>query len=258
MIPVPPHQATQTATGSAVGPATASATTPAPPDAAAGTRMIQSLGRVVRGLSALFWGLPLALLVCARTSVQDFMRPLGMLPAVLVMGLLLHGLVQLGHFQPQERVWIHAVDRAKFVAWINLGLAPFLHWWNLMPQVAYYAYAVLLLVLSGLLFLMNLNLLLERLAAMLPDETLRGETVFFTRINRALLLGLLTLMVLYTATSQPSLLPPAFAHVRFVLEASREWIVITFILLPVALTMTLLWKTKETILTSIFSSPPTA
>lgn len=256
MIPDPTHQAAHAATRPDAPPTPARPASPAEAEAAAGSRVLHSLGRVVRGLSALFWGLPLALLVCARTSVQDFMRPLGMLPAVLVMGLLLHGLVQLGHFQPQERVWIHAVDRTKFVACINLGLAPFLHWWNLMPQVAYYAYAVLLLVVSGLLFLMNLNLMLERLAAMLPDETLRGETQFFTRINRALLLGLLTLMILFTATNQPAALPPAFAHIRFVLEASREWIVITFILLPVALTMTLLWKTKETILSSIFSNPP--
>jgi len=222
---------------------------------AADTQVLRSLGGVVRGLSALFWGLPLALLVCARTSVQDWMRPLGMVPALLVMGLLLHGLIQLGHFQPQERIWIQAVDRTKFIAWINIGLAPFIHWWNLLPQVPYYAYAVMLLGVSGLLFLMNLNLLLERLVAMLPDETLRGETQFFTHINRVLLLGLLGLLVVYVSVSQPLRPPPIALHLRLALEASRDWIFIAFVLLPVALTMTLLWKTKETILSSVFSAP---
>ena len=34
------------------------------PDPAPNVELLRSLGRLVRGLSALFWGLPLALIVC--------------------------------------------------------------------------------------------------------------------------------------------------------------------------------------------------
>ena len=37
--------------------------------------LLRSLGRLVRGLSALFWGLPISLVVCFHTATAD---PLGL------------------------------------------------------------------------------------------------------------------------------------------------------------------------------------
>src|SRR5512141_955575 len=100
--------------------------------------LMRSLRRLVRGLSLLFWGLPLTLLVCVRTSLSEWLRPLGMLPPVLSTLLLLYALVQLGYFQRQERVWVHSLERAKILAIVNLGLSPFVFWWNQLPQVPFY------------------------------------------------------------------------------------------------------------------------
>ena len=33
--------------------------------------LLRALGKLVRGLSALFWGLPLTLLICVRTAMSD-------------------------------------------------------------------------------------------------------------------------------------------------------------------------------------------
>ena len=76
------------------------------PDTAPNTELLRSLGRLVRGLTALFWGLPIALIVCVQTAKADWLKSFGIVPPLLVTGWLLYGLWQLEHFQKQERIWM--------------------------------------------------------------------------------------------------------------------------------------------------------
>src|SRR5712692_7482718 len=183
--------------------------------------LLGSLGRLVRGLSALFWGLPLALVVCVQTAKGDWFDKFaeiprsstmqflfGILPSLSVTALLFYGLELLGHFQKQERIWRTALDRAKVLSLINIGFSPFLFWWNRMPSQPFYNSVVELMMLSSLLFLFALNLVLWRLAAMLPDETLRLETKLFTAINRYLILFTLLLLGAYFVLARVQQLPP--------------------------------------------------
>src|SRR4051812_10456818 len=82
-------------------------------DVAPNAELLRSLGRLVRGLSALFWGLPAALAVCVVTLGGWFSGIFAMLPALAATGLLWFGLWQLGSFQKQERPWRNALDRAQ-------------------------------------------------------------------------------------------------------------------------------------------------
>jgi hypothetical protein len=214
--------------------------------------LMRSLRRLVRGLSILFWGLPLTLLVCVRTSVSEWLRPMGILPPIVSTVLLLYGLCELGYFQKQERVWTHALDRAKILAIVNIGLSPFVFWWNQLPQVPFYLLAVGLLTLSGLLFLFHLNFVLQRLAAMLPDETLRMETKFFTSFNLYLMLTVFAFVAVYLLLHQVHHLPHFLSRAVQMIEAGQQWILLFSILLPLAMTMTLIWKIKEVVLTSVF------
>jgi hypothetical protein len=215
-----------------------------PPNA----ELMRSLGRLVRGLSALFWGLPLTLLLSVRTALTEFLRPLGLFPALLTTGLLFYGLTQLAYFQKQERIWLQAIERAKLLAVANIGLAPFLYWWNKVPQVDLFAAMVELMMACSLGYLFFLNQVLYRLAALLPDETLRVETRFFTALNRALLLVIFGFVVLYNILGALGFLP----GLLYVVDNSRQLLVILLVLLPVSMTMTLIWKTKEVILTGVF------
>lgn len=215
--------------------------------------LMRSLGRLVRGLSALFWGLPLTLLFCVKTAVADWFRPLGMTPPILATALLCYGLWELGYFQKQERLWMATLERAKILALLNLGLSPFLYWWNVLPQIELFSKAVALMVLSVTSFIYYLNVLLPRLAAMLPDETLREEVRYFTRMNRPLVLTLIVLLTVFFLGSEVNAVRPFLYQLRPELDWLRQWIVIMLVLLPVAMTMSLLWKTKEVILTSVFS-----
>ena len=217
-------------------------------------QLLRSLGKLARGLSALFWGLPAALLVSAETARADWLKPLGFLPALAVNALLVYGLWQMGDFQKQERPWRNALDRAQLLALVIFGLCPFIYWHNKMPEQIFFSAAVAVLELSAVLFLFNLNLVLKCLGAMLPDETLRSETRQFTALNRWLLVALLFFAVAFVALIQlphPSL---PVGRLLIWLNRASNLLLIFFILLPLAMTMALIWKTKEVILDAVFGS----
>jgi hypothetical protein len=219
--------------------------------------LLRSLGRLVRGLSALFWGLPIALIVCVQACVQsirmDVLQSLNIFPPLVATGWLAFGLWQLGSFQKQERVWMYALDRAKLLAMVNVGLSPFLYWWNQAPQVQFFATVVQVLAVSGLLFLDSLNLLLRRLSAMLPDEALREETRLFTTLNRILVLCIMLLgAALYLLLRNPNWFP-GISNYLMELGPLGGWNLLFMVLLPLAITMALTWKIKQAILDSVFN-----
>jgi hypothetical protein len=224
-------------------------------DTPANPALLCSLGRLARGLSALFWGLPATLIICAETARVDSLTPAGLLPALIANGLLLFGLRQMSDFHKTERPWRNALDRAKIPGLINLGLSPFLFWFNRMPEELYFRVIASLLILSGILFLANLNLVLRQLGAMLPDETLREETRQFTALNRWLLLG-------WVLAGIAAVFGPPFFHlsehmdikILFWLQRILTAVLLFLGLAPLAITMALVWKAKEVILDSVFGA----
>jgi hypothetical protein len=104
------------------------------------------------------------------------------------------------------------------------------------------------------LFLFNLNVVIKQLGAMLPDETLRHETRQFTALNRFLLAALLCFGVAYVVLLRDPRLPAALgAAFGWLQDFGFLWLTL-FALLPLAMTMALIWKTKEVILDSVFSA----
>jgi hypothetical protein len=216
--------------------------------------LLRSLGRLARGLSALFWGLPVSLVICVETAKTDWLKSFGLIPALTTTSLLIFGLWQMSDFRKLERPWRNALDRAKLLGLVIVGLCPFLYWHNRVPREIFFTAAVLALVLSAVLFLFSLNVVLKQLGAMLPDETLRHETVLFTLLNRWLLTFLLLLGTAYAALLHGLQIPPEFGIVVVWLDRLGLWLLTFFALLPLAMTMALLWKTKETILDSVFDA----
>jgi hypothetical protein len=223
-------------------------------DPAPNAELLRSLGRLVRGLSALFWGLPITLIVCFHTAKADSLKSFGIVPPLVTTGLLAYGLWQMGDFQKQERVWRTALDRARLLSLFNLGLSPFLYWWNKVPANTFFLVMVLLMVMCALLFLGSVNLVLRRLGAMLPDEALRHETRQFTALNLNLLFATFVLALVYVGLGHFSELPFWLGVAMSVVERGGLWFLILLVLLPLAMTMALLWKTKEVILDNVFSA----
>ena len=223
------------------------------PDTPPNPELLRSLGRLVRGLSALFWGLPAALIIGVGTAVSGWFRAFSIAPACAATGLLLFGLWQLDSFQKQERPWRNALDRARLIALVNFGLSPFLYFFNKIPENSFFLFVVVLLGLSALLFLFNLNLVIARLGEMLPDETLRQETRQFTVLNRTLLVLLLVLISVYVFLARMPELPVPLMVLLAHLQRVGYWSLLLLVLLPLSLTMALIWKTKEVILDNVFN-----
>lgn len=218
--------------------------------------LMPALGRLVRGLTGLFWGLPIALVISVQTVRMHWLDPLGIIPPLLANGLLFFTLGMLRPFQTQERVWQRTLDRARFLTIVCTGLSPFLFWFKGMPHILHYQVAVGLMSLAGVLLLIGVNDVLSRLAAMLPDETLRLEARWFTSLNTGLLVALLwclavvpILLRLPTPSAWIASLVPLLFRIGAVLG-------LLLVLLPLSLTMALLWKIKEAILDSVFHRHP--
>jgi hypothetical protein len=224
------------------------------PDPVPNAELLRSLGRLVRGLSALFWGLPIGLLVCFHTAKAEVLRSFGVVPPIISTGLLVFGLWQLSDFQKQERIWRHALDRAGILSLLLFFLSPFFYFSNKMPDNAFFMLMVIVGAVAGLLLLGSLNVVLRRLGAMLPDEALRIETKQFTALNLNLLLAASVLVLAYFGLSQLPNLPLWLRVVVAVIDRGTWWFLIPLLLLPVAMTMALLWKTKEVILDNVFGA----
>jgi hypothetical protein len=230
---------------------------PEPPPNA---ELMRSLGRLVRGLSALFWGLPISLIVCVWTANPRWWRSFGVVPPLVATGLLVYGLWQLGGFQRQERIWRAALDRARILSLINFGLSPFLYWRGQLPDNGFFTSTTLVLAVSAVFFLGSLNLVLQRLGAMLPDEALRLEIKQFTALNLKLLVATLFCGGIFFLIELSQRLPIWLE--RFLVDIERNGFgfltivlpLAMFVLLPLAMTMALLWKTKEVILDNVFGA----
>lgn len=228
------------------------------PEADRNALLLGSLRRLVRGLSALFWGLPITLVLAVQTGKGDWLKPLGFVPITCAMALLLYATLLFSRFQSQERVWTNAIERARLMALVNLGLSPFLFFWSKVPGNVFFTLMIEVLFLGLLTFLFLLNVVLARLAAMLPDETLRDETRIFTRLNQTILLTLIATLPFYFVLRGAETLPRVIVDFMLILErggAVLELLLLMFfLLLPVAMTMALLWKIKEVIMTGVFSN----
>ena len=214
--------------------------------------ILKSVGRLIRGLSALFWGLPVALLSEAHTDLYGRAREMGILLPLLTNAMLLFGLVQIGKFQAQERIWSKAVERSILIGVLNLGLTPFLFFWHDFPGIPFYSFSVALLFFCGLTYLYHLNYVLKRLAFMIPDETLRHDTELFSGLNRRMLSMMMILTLLYHVIwLLPSLPAPIFIILKMV-ESVRPWLIVFMVVMPVAMTMTMVWKIKEILLDNLY------
>lgn len=223
------------------------------PQSPIASELMPSLGSLIRGLSCMFWGLPLVLVAAIQTAKAEPPRNIHLWSIVGAFGLVAYGIHLLGAFQARERIWQRTVEGLRITALLNLGFCPFLFFWSRFPGQITFRSMVDLLSVTFLYFLIELNPLLERLVAMLPDETLRQETRLFTRFGRLVLTPIWGGLVFYLLVTRLKLTPPFMTPWFAFLGETGLWVGLMLALLPIALTMSLLWKVKDVVFHSVFS-----
>ncbi len=212
------------------------------------------LAGVLRGLSALFWSLPLALLAFARhflaiiPTVYDLMLP------TVATGLALYGLFRMGPYQRSERIWQTSLHRAQMLGLLVVGLSPFLFLWGRMPSVDFFARSVALLLAVALVFLVALLGTLERLAAMMPDDTVRGDAHMFRGLTAYVVAVLAGVSVTLYWRLLPGRLSEFLEIPRQPLGLGRQAILLLLVLVPVAMAMAVTWKLKEVVFAAMIGS----
>lgn len=212
------------------------------------------LAAVMRGLSAVFWGLPFALVAFARhflallPSVYDLVLP------PLAAGLVAVGLSRMARFQRQERTWQTSLLSTQILALLILGLAPFLYLWSRMPRIEFFSRAVLLLVVLSLGFLVALTRMLSRLAAMLPDDTVQSDARLFHSLATYVIAILVSVGGTLYFRLSPIPLSEFLTLPQQPLGFGRQATLLLLVLIPIAMTMSVTWKLKEVVMALVLGA----
>lgn len=228
--------------------------------------LMRGLNSLVRGLTALFYALPVALLIIVWTAtrssssvpspISNLLHSLGILPALATSFLLFYGVVKLGKFQPDFVAWQKSVDHARWCGLFLIGFSPFLYWWCRLPEIPFFKVSAMALIVISMLFLAQLNVVLRRLTAILPDQTLRAETMFMARFNHVILAIVGAAEVFFYSLNRLSITAATewLSQQHLWLLRPMEIIVLLLMVMPIAITMAVMWKIKEVILESVFQS----
>ncbi|MEE2714460.1 MAG: hypothetical protein VYD34_00460 [Verrucomicrobiota bacterium] len=234
--------------------------------------LMPSLRQLVRGLELLFWALPFVLLVCVQEMLSPEWESWGAMPLLLSTALLWLGASRLRYFKPEEYIWQSAVKITEVLALLMVGLSPFLHWIQILPELSasgytvgqkHIIYSTIIFCTASIMFLLNLNHVLTRLGAMLPDPILRADIKLFVTLNFILFLPLLVAMwccrlsdglfgVLQHQAPGMAESIGSPASLEHFMKASVIWIAT----LIITTTMAMIWKTRESVLNGVFSLEP--
>ncbi len=200
--------------------------------------------RLARGFSAVFWGIPVSLMLYAGALdirvYSTFRIPAYVLGIVVIYA----GLVFLRRAGAITPRWLRTVRVLLVMLVFEFYLAPFVYWWKQMPYVPYYVINVFALLACTTLGLFFMNQLAGEVGRIAHDTTFLIETQICAWLSLALMLlpvlhslyysvrAILELrsVIFFESTSLPPPLPP--------------W-TYAIILLPFTLTMATAWKAKE-------------
>lgn len=213
--------------------------------------LLMNLGPLTRGLSCLFWGLPMCLITCVQVAMTDWYRPLGLFafaPPTISAFLIWIGFRQLSRFRIEngsDLEWRQSVERSEIFGLVGIGLSPFVYWWSRFPNVEYFTAGMVLMGLNGLACLYQVNHNLRSISDRIPDGELREEVRFFSYLNTCLLWLGLAFVAAYSALVAWKALPNSMIGLIFTLNLVRQWLLLFFLLWPLSITMSMIWKSKR-------------
>lgn len=203
-----------------------------------------ALGSLIQGLSLLCWALPLAVVICVQTARTDWLRPWGLWPVVLTTGLVWGAVHRLAQIE-SAHAGLPTLEKIRLLALIAWGSSPFLYWHGRIPHHPWFETMVLVAAVAGLLLLLQFNRWLRDLAPFLTDAGLQREMAVLVPWNRAWLRAGLALLLLAEVLSRFGFSHPVALRISVLLDRHSFLFWVVFLLAPLAMTLALLWKTKD-------------
>ncbi len=225
---------------------------------------------LLRVLNVLLWGLPLVLLMSVPGAmsqwfhmffllvVQDFVTRgfwlLDMIPTLGSMALLGYGIFLLGRIKPDDENWQTSLFQGRLVIILLTGMAPFLMWRNWVPNEPVFLFGCQLFAFVGCVFIIHLNFLLHRLSSFLPSPVLESDTRMFARLNLILLTLVLIVVIIYLVSSRMQLFVTSdfLDNILQAIDEQSGLLLMLLVLPSVSTTMSMLWKTRQTVMTMVF------
>lgn len=212
---------------------------------AAPTLLPKDLLRLANGFSRLLWSIPFGLFLFTGTmdfAFGQFFR----LPTYIFAVLLFYwGLTALHRVTPLSPAWKRYIRLALVLSFLMLYFAPFIFWWKRQPEQNHFAMNLFALLLAVTWMMWLVNKLAEEVAIALEDRVFLIETRLCGWAVLGFLLVPLSGFILYAMTISVRQGIPLFhiiEEIRFV--SHLHWL-LAFVLLPLTLTVSIAWKTKE-------------
>jgi|GEM_PF-744797 len=208
---------------------------------------------LVRGLTFLFWGLPLCVVIFAAVATTAGFGHLGVIGPAIPPMLICYGFIQVGSAVGGDLVWRRQVDRALLLGLIMVGLAPFLYWWHRVPENLFFSSMVIVLCVTGFAMLFVMSYLIQQLAFALGEPILLLDARRLGSYVRISAITSIAVLLSHVVGGIFKLLPQEYLDA--VLDTSHPVFlagVVIFVLTPLATVMSLLWKMKQLILNSVF------
>ncbi len=201
------------------------------------------LMRIARGFTAVFWGLLLGLLLFSNAVSLHWSRvpvPSYILGVVLIFV----GMLTLHSVSPFTRSWRKHVRTSLLVLLLHVYFAPFVYWWQRVPDVSYFLLNVMMMLFCSMWLLLLLNQLVLELSHTLGNDSLQLEAELCGWSVVILLLIPYVFFVVYPLLAAVRYHSSVFVELVQLMHRLPRWVLI-FSLLPFTLTLAVCWKTKE-------------
>ncbi|MCS7089877.1 MAG: hypothetical protein RMN51_00790 [Verrucomicrobiota bacterium] len=204
-----------------------------------------ALALLIQGGSALGWSLPVILVVSVHTTRAEWSWSYGMWPLVVTAGWLWIGVYRFtAALSLNAGVRAHGT-LARCLAAGVWGLSPFLYWHARVPHHPWFEVMIVAAGLAGVALLYELNRLLPAVTHSLASESRSWETLQLCTWNRVWL-GTGIILFLLLEIGQPlGRMAPLLDRWLIRCEQFLAPMWILFLVVPMALTVTLLWSTKR-------------
>ena len=222
------------------------------------------LVKLLQGLSAVFWSLPLILLLglSAFFVQRQDLLPYHNLFLILSFGLMAFGAWKLLGVKAPGQCWRRRTRRTMITAAVGAYFSMFVIWWRIAPDSLLLLLNVLGFYLSGVALLTVLATALAELARRLDEQTLRSD--FHAAIYMSLALGItplagiaisgLVMMFRPARIDEPATFVQLAAHFSEFMAAKHRLTEVGLLILglfPVAVLLMGIWKLKTHVLRMI-------